>query len=57
VTRHLICAFAFVALATTIAPAAPKANKGIQWRKDIRAALEAAEDRGVPLMLYLTRDD
>ncbi len=58
-TRRLICAFIFIALATTsgVAPAAPKDKKGIDWKRDIRAALEEAEGRGVPLLLYLTRDD
>ena len=57
-TRHLICAIAVIALAAAVAPAAPKAKKkGIDWKRDIRAALDEAEGRGVPLLLYLTRDD
>ena len=59
--RHLICAIALTALIGTVAPAAPAGNvgakKGIDWKRDIRAALEEAEGRGVPLLLYLTRDD
>lgn len=57
-SRHLICAIACLALTATVAPAAPRAaKKGIDWNRDIRAALEEAEGRGVPLLLYLTRDD
>ena len=29
----------------------------MEWRRDIREALEEAEGRGVPLLVYLTRDD
>ena len=57
-TRHLICASLLIALIATVAPAAPKKQKkGIDWQRDVRAALEEAEGRGVPLLLYLTRDD
>jgi len=28
----------------------------IDWRRDIRQALDEAEDRGVPVLLYFTRD-
>lgn len=28
----------------------------IDWRRDVRAALDEAEDRGVPVLLYFTRD-
>jgi len=54
---HLIRVPVLLALTLTAAFAAPAEDEGIQWRKDIRAALEEAEDRGVPLLLYLTRDD
>jgi len=61
VTRRLICAIALTALIATAAPTAllskSGAKKGIDWNRDIRAALEEAEGRGVPLLLYLTRDD
>ena len=30
---------------------------GIDWRNDVRASLEEAEGRGVPLLVYLSRDD
>ena len=60
-TRRLICAITLTALIATAAPAALSAKKGakkgIDWNRDIRAALEEAEGRGVPLLLYLTRDD
>ena len=49
---------ALLALFASVAPAAPKdPEKGMKWHTDIRAALEEAEDRGVCLMIYLTRDD
>ena len=53
-----VCTVALLALFASAAPAAPKdSSKGMQWKKDIRVALEEAEDRGVCLMIYLTRDD
>ena len=30
---------------------------GVLWRSDIRESLAEAEDRGVPLLVYLSRDD
>jgi hypothetical protein len=38
-------------------PGAPEVEMPIAWQKDVRAALEVAEDRGIPLLLYITRDD
>ena len=46
---------AFVCLALTVAVSA--ASAGIEWRMDVRAAFEEAEGRGVPLFVYLSRDD
>jgi len=58
VRKHSVFIVGLVALFASAAPAAPKdPSKGMQWRKDIRAALSEAEDRGVCLMIYLTRDD
>jgi hypothetical protein len=36
---------------------ASTAAAGIDWRNDIRAARDEAEGRGVPLLVYLSRDD
>ena len=33
------------------------ASAKIEWRKDIRAAYEEAEARGVAIFVYFTRDD
>ena len=56
--KLFVCTIALLALFASAAPAAPKdPAKGMQWRKDIRVAMEEAEDRGVCLMIYLTRDD
>ncbi len=41
----------------TLALLAPMARAGIQWHHDIRPAFEEAEARGVPLLVYLSRDD
>lgn len=38
-------------------PGAPEVEMPIDWKKDVREALEVAEDRGIPLLLYITRDD
>ena len=40
-----------------LAVLAPAVRAGIEWKHDIREALEEAEGRGVPLLVYLTRDD
>ncbi|MEN8151716.1 MAG: hypothetical protein ABFS86_18010 [Planctomycetota bacterium] len=56
--RSLIAAtIALATLFVSAAPAAKDPSKGMQWKKDIRVAMEEAEDRGVCLMIYLTRDD
>ena len=41
----------------TMAVLVPVAHAGIEWKHDIRAAFDEAEGRGVPLLVYLTRDD
>jgi hypothetical protein len=55
VSRSLFLIPALLALGASAAQAA--GPKEIQWTKDVRAALTEAEDRGVPLLVYLTRDD
>ena len=35
----------------------PVVQADIEWKYDIREALDEAEGRGVPLLVYLTRDD
>ncbi len=42
-------------LAIILLPSAALA--GIEWRMDVRGAMEEAEGRGVPLLVYLSRDD
>ncbi|MCU0727489.1 MAG: hypothetical protein MUE73_17160 [Planctomycetes bacterium] len=44
-------------LALTGSALAGPAPDGIGWKHDVRAAFEEAEGRGVPLFIYLTRDD
>jgi hypothetical protein len=46
-----------LALSASPSLASPRPAKNIQWKKDARAALREAEDRGTCLLLYLTRDD
>ena len=41
----------------TLAVLIPVAHAGIEWKHDIRAAFDEAEGRGVPLLVYLSRDD
>ena len=41
----------------TLAVLIPVAHAEIDWKHDIREALDEAEGRGVPLLVYLTRDD
>jgi len=41
----------------TLAVLAPLAHAGIDWKHDIREAFDEAEGRGVPLLVYLSRDD
>lgn len=45
-----ICATVVLLLAAGVADA------GIHWRSDIRRALQEAEERGVPALIYLSRD-
>jgi hypothetical protein len=46
------CAITLILSLSSLALAAD-----MEWRKDIREALEEAEGRGVPLLAYLTRDE
>jgi len=46
-----------VLIPLSIAFLASTAGAGIDWKSDIRAALDEAEGRGVPLLVYLSRDD
>jgi hypothetical protein len=55
VIRTTTVALALLAIAGP-ALAAP-ASAGIEWKHGVRAAFEEAEGRGVPLFIYLTRDD
>ncbi len=45
--------FAAALLALSAAPS----YADISWRHDIRAAFDEAEDRGVALFIYITRDE
>jgi hypothetical protein len=45
-----------LALALAFTPA-PALAAEADWRHEIRPAMEEAEGRGVPLLIYLTRDD
>ena len=47
-----------LALGLTLALVTTAAFAGeVDWRHEIRPAMEEAEGRGVPLLIYLTRDD
>ncbi|MHC4860349.1 MAG: hypothetical protein ACYTDY_09695 [Planctomycetota bacterium] len=51
--RYLATALAGAALLA----AASTASAEMSWHSDIRESLEEAEGRGVPLLVYLSRDD
>jgi hypothetical protein len=46
-----------IAVVSCLLAVAGTAQTEIAWHLDIRTALEEAEGRGVPLLVYLSRDD
>jgi hypothetical protein len=55
--RTTRCLASVIAAAAVLGAASSALAEGMSWQHDIREALEEAEGRGVPLLVYLSRDD
>jgi hypothetical protein len=55
--RTTRCLASVLAAAAILGAGSRAYGDGMSWQNDIREALEEAEGRGVPLLVYLSRDD